>query len=92
MPAAGRLNCTSPIFRPGPGLAHRAGGSPPPPHLSSDQCKLHSACLFLSGVGLDFNTELVESITKVKGANYFAVHSPGEFRRRLVDEFDYAVT
>jgi len=44
------------------------------------------------GVGLDFNTELVEAITKVKGANYFSVHSPGEFRRRLVDEFDYAVT
>ena len=51
-----------------------------------------SPASFSSGVGLDFNTELVESIAKVKGANYFAVHSPGEFRRRLVDEFDYAVT
>ncbi|PRW59844.1 transcription elongation factor SPT5-like protein 1 [Chlorella sorokiniana] len=44
------------------------------------------------GVGLDFNTELVEAISKVKGANYFSVHSPGEFKQRLVDEFDYAVT
>ncbi|EFN56223.1 hypothetical protein CHLNCDRAFT_35166 [Chlorella variabilis] len=44
------------------------------------------------GVGLDFNTQLVESIGKVRGSNYFSVHTPGEFRRRLVDEFDYAVT
>ena len=28
-------------------------------------------------MGLDFNTELVEAIGKVKGANYFSVHSPG---------------
>ena len=34
------------------------------------------------GLGLDFNTDLVESITKVKGANYFSVHTPGEFRTR----------
>ncbi len=44
-----------------------------------------------AGVGLDFNTELVESISKVKGANYFSVHTPGEFKRRLVDQFDFAV-
>jgi Ca-activated chloride channel family protein len=43
-------------------------------------------------VGLDFNTQLVEAISKVRGANYFSVHTPGEFRRRLIDEFDYAVT
>lgn len=44
------------------------------------------------GIGLDFNTELAESILKVKGANYFSVHTPGEFRRRLADEFDSAVS
>lgn len=44
------------------------------------------------GVGLDFNSQLVEAITKVRGANYFSVHTPGEFKRRLVDEFDFAVT
>lgn len=43
------------------------------------------------GVGLDFNTELIENITKVKGSLYFSVHEPGEFKRRLVDDFDYAV-
>ena len=43
-------------------------------------------------MGLDFNTELVEAISKVRGANYYSVHSPGEFKRRLVDDFDFAVT
>ena len=43
-------------------------------------------------MGLDFNTELVEAISKVRGANYFSVHSPGEFKKRLVEQFDYAVT
>lgn len=43
------------------------------------------------GVGLDFNTELVETVSKVKGANYFSVHTPGEFRRRLAEDFDFAV-
>ncbi|GAB4821980.1 hypothetical protein N2152v2_009026 [Parachlorella kessleri] len=44
------------------------------------------------GVGLDFNTEFIEAIGKVPGANYYSVHSPGEFKKRLVDDFDYAVT
>jgi len=43
------------------------------------------------GVGLDFNTELIEGISKVKGANYYSIHTPGEFQRRLVTDFDYAV-
>ena len=42
-------------------------------------------------MGLDFNSELAEAISKVRGANYFSVHTPGEFRRRLVDQFDFAV-
>lgn len=44
------------------------------------------------GIGVDFNTELVENITKIKGANYYSVHSAGEFRERMDDEFDYMVT
>ena len=44
------------------------------------------------GVGLDFNTELIQSITQdVKGANYFSVHSPGDFQEKLVEDFEYAV-
>jgi Ca-activated chloride channel family protein len=44
------------------------------------------------GIGLDFNTALVEKITKARGANYYSVHSPGEFRKRLDAEFDDMVT
>ncbi len=44
------------------------------------------------GVGLDFNTELTEAITKVKGANYYSVHSAREFEKRMDEEFDYMVT
>lgn len=44
------------------------------------------------GVGVDFNTELVEGLTKVKGANYYAVHSPNEFMRRMGEEFAFMVT
>ena len=44
------------------------------------------------GIGVDFNTELVESITKIRGANYYAVHSPDEFEKRMDDGFDYMVT
>lgn len=44
------------------------------------------------GIGVDFNTELVENITKIKGANYYSVHSSGEFKERMDDEFDFMVT
>ena len=44
------------------------------------------------GIGVDFNTELVEEITKIKGANYYSVHSASEFKKRMDDEFDYMVT
>lgn len=44
------------------------------------------------GVGYDFNTELVEAISKVRGLNYYSIHTPGEFKERLDDQFDYMVT
>lgn len=44
------------------------------------------------GIGVDFNTELIESISKLRGANYYSVHSAGEFRKRMDDEFDFMVT
>jgi Ca-activated chloride channel family protein len=44
------------------------------------------------GVGLDFNTELVEAITKVRGANYYSVHSASEFEERMDEEFEFMVT
>ena len=44
------------------------------------------------GIGVDFNTELIEIINKVSGANYYAVHSPSQFKKRMDDEFDFMVT
>ena len=44
------------------------------------------------GIGVDFNNDLVEAISKTKGANYYAIHSSKEFQKRLDEEFDYMVT
>jgi Ca-activated chloride channel family protein len=44
------------------------------------------------GIGVDFNTDLIEYITKTKGANYYSVHSSEEFKIRMDDEFEYMVT
>lgn len=44
------------------------------------------------GIGVDFNTELVEFITKIRGANYYSVHSAKQFKERMDDEFEYMVT
>lgn len=44
------------------------------------------------GVGVDFQAELIESISTVRGANYYSVHSAQEFLDRMDDGFDYMVT
>jgi len=44
------------------------------------------------GVGVDFNPNLVEVVSKTRGANYYAIHSSKEFRKRMDAEFDYMVT
>lgn len=44
------------------------------------------------GIGVDFNSELIEYITKTRGANYYSVHSPDQFEERMDDEFEYMVT
>ncbi|HUW21938.1 MAG TPA: VWA domain-containing protein [Candidatus Bathyarchaeia archaeon] len=44
------------------------------------------------GIGVDFNTELVEFITKIKGSNYYAIHSAKDFQYRMDEGFEYMVT
>jgi len=44
------------------------------------------------GIGVDFNNNLVEAVSKTKGANYFSVHSSKAFSKLLDKEFDYMVT
>ena len=44
------------------------------------------------GVGVDFNTEVIECLSSVTGANYFSVHDSAEFKKIMSDDFDYMVT
>ena len=44
------------------------------------------------GVGIDFNTKLIEKVTKVKGGNYLSVHSNDEFKKTMDDEFIFLVS
>lgn len=58
--------------------------------LSEEYSKNRIYTTFI-GMGVDFQTELVEHITKVRGANYYSVHSAWEFKKRMDLEFDYMV-
>ena len=44
------------------------------------------------GVGVDFNTKLIEEISNVIGANYYSVHNSKEFKERMGEQFEYMVT
>lgn len=44
------------------------------------------------GIGVDFNSELIEEITDVKGANYYSVNDEKEFNSKMDEEFEYMVT
>ena len=56
---------------------------------NNSENKLYSTFI---GIGVDFNTELIEIITKIRGVNYYSVHSSKEFEKRMDDEFEYMVT
>ena len=53
------------------------------------QRKIYSSFI---GIGVDFNTQLIQSLTQTRGANYFSVSSSTEFKRRLDEGFEYLVT
>lgn len=44
------------------------------------------------GIGIDFQTDLVESLTKVRGANYLSLQSEQDFQDKLIDGFTNLVT
>jgi len=44
------------------------------------------------GIGLDANSELIDALSGVRGANHYVVHSAAEFERRLSEEFEFVVT
>ena len=59
--------------------------------MTENNAENHVYTTFI-GIGVDFNTELVEYITKIRGANYYAVHSSEQFKERMDEEFEYMVT
>lgn len=50
--------------------------------------RIHSTFI---GIGLAFNSNLIDRIAKVRGANYFSVQSAEEFKERMDDNFQYMV-
>ncbi|EFC40627.1 predicted protein [Naegleria gruberi] len=44
------------------------------------------------GIGLDFNSDIVEELTQVRGCNYFSVKSTEDFTKILNQDFNYIVT
>ena len=44
------------------------------------------------GVGVDFNTDVIECLSDVRGANYYSVHNTDEFKKIMGEDFDYMVT
>lgn len=44
------------------------------------------------GIGVDFNADLINQITAVRGANYYSVYSAAQFELRMLEEFEYMVT
>ncbi|MFW6435631.1 MAG: vWA domain-containing protein, partial [Halovenus sp.] len=51
--------------------------------------RMHTSVI---GVGVDFNAELIDQLTAVRGANYYSVYSTDQFEQRLLEEFEYMVT
>jgi len=44
------------------------------------------------GMGLDANAELADTLSGIRGANHYFIHSATEFEQRLGEEFDYMVS
>jgi len=67
------------------------GSSDPHSLMSMVKKSAISSSLYTTfvGVGLDFNSNLISKISKVRGANYFSVHSSADFHKKLSAEFDY---
>jgi Ca-activated chloride channel family protein len=57
-----------------------------------EQLAKHRIYTTFIGVGIDLNTQLISSITKHRGANYFSVHDSKKFLRLLDEDFDLILT
>ena len=57
---------------------------------AAENKKIYSS---LIGIGLDFDSKLVDYLTKmIRASNYFCIGSPQELKRTMDEDFDYNVT
>ena len=57
-----------------------------------DSCKEmadNNIFLTILGISESFNTELTESISKIKGCNYYIILNDKDMKKYLIDEFNY---
>jgi Ca-activated chloride channel homolog len=52
----------------------------------------HNVYTTFIGIGVDFNSRLIELLSKTKGVNYYSVYTPLEFSQRVEEDFDFMVT
>ncbi|CAF3748085.1 unnamed protein product [Adineta steineri] len=57
-----------------------------------EQLSKHRIYTTFLGIGIDLNTQLISSITKHRGANYFSVHDSKKFLQLLDKDFDLILT
>ena len=57
-----------------------------------EQLAKHRVYMSFIGVGIDLNTQLISSITKHRGANYFSIHDSKKFFKLLDEDFDLILT
>jgi Ca-activated chloride channel family protein len=57
-----------------------------------EQLSKHRIYTTFIGIGIDLNTQLISSITKHRGANYFSVHDSKKFLQLLDKDFDLILT
>lgn len=60
-------------------------------HMIEEESEKDNYTSFI-GVGVDFNTELIEKLGTVEGANYYSVHNEEEFKKQMGEDFDFMVT
>eukprot|EP01084_Bolivina_argentea_P282947 484466_1 len=58
-------------------------------HALNEKRRIYTTII---GVGLDFNSNLVEKITNTRGCNYYTVKSNESFMKKMDKEFEHMVT
>jgi len=60
--------------------------------ITEELSQKHNAFVTFVGIGVDFNSAVVDRIGKIKGCSYLAVRSSRDFKKMMDEEFKYFVT